>query len=209
MKTPRILIAASVFLSLACFAATARCEDKKLDDKAPDKPGKTVELFNGKNLDGWKIHECEAAVEDGALVLKSGEGFLWVDHRYKDFVLELDWKSLKAEKYDSGIYIRCNLPDKGKHWPDRYQMNLKEDDEGDLLGVPGAKKLGLIKKGEWNHFKLTVVGSGAELEINGKPAWKADGLKALDGYVGIQSEVTAGGQHAFKNITVAELPEKK
>ena len=209
MKSQLTAVAVLQLLLAILFVSTARCEDKKPDDKAPEKAAKTVELFNGKNTDGWKITECEAAVEDGALVLKKGEGFLWVDHRYKDFVLELDWKNIKPEKYDSGIYIRSELPEKGKHWPARYQMNLKEDDEGDLLGIKGAKKLGLIKKGEWNHFKLTVVGSGAELEINGQPAWKADGLKALDGYIGIQSEVTEGGQHAFKNIRVTELPEKK
>ncbi len=209
MKINSITGLAMVCCYLSVFSPTLRGDDKKADDKTSEKSPAAVELFNGKNLDGWKITECDVAVEDGALVLKKGEGFLYVDHRYRDFVLELDWKSLKPEKYDSGVYIRCELPAAGKHWPSRYQMNLKEDDEGDLLGVPNAKKLGLIKKGDWNQFKLTVVGSGAVLEINGKPAWKADGLKSADGYIGIQSEVTAGGQHAFKNIRVTEITEKK
>ncbi len=197
---------------VSCFAARA-ADDKKPDEKpAGAKPAiktvKPVDLFNGKNLDGWKVTECEVAVENGSLVLKSGEGFVWVDHRYRDFILELDWKTLKEKDYDSGVYIRSELPAAGKHWPARYQMNLKEDDEGDLLGIKGAKpKLGPIKKGDWNHFKLTVVGASAELEINDKPAWKADGLQALDGYIGFQSECTNGGQHEFRNIRITELSE--
>jgi hypothetical protein len=130
------------------------------------------------------------------------------DHRYGDFVLELDWKSHKPEKWDSGIYFRCELPAEGKPWPSRYQANLLQGQEGNVGGLTGATSAGLVKPGEWNHFKLTAVGTRAELEINGKPAWKADGLQSPTGYIGLQSEVPGGGVFEFRNIRVTELGSK-
>ncbi len=70
-------------------------------------------IFDGKTLDGWKVQGCEAVVQDGAIFLKAGNGVVYPDKRYGDFVLELEWKALNKESWDSGIYFRCELP-KGK-----------------------------------------------------------------------------------------------
>ena len=43
------------------------------------------------------------------------------------------------------------------------------------------------------------------MEINGKPAWKADGVKEPSGYIGLQAEIPGGGQFLFRNIRVQEL----
>jgi hypothetical protein len=170
--------------------------------------GFSMSLFNGHNLQGWHVTGCDVAVENGSLVLKSGNGLVRTDHRYGDFVLELDWKAHKLEKWDSGIYFRCELPPAGKPWPSRYQANLLQGQEGNVGGLAGAMSSGLAKDGEWNHFKLTAVGTRAELEINGKPAWKADGLQSPSGYIGLQSEVPGGGTFEFRNIRVTELGYK-
>ena len=172
-----------------------------------DKPaGFRTSLFNGQNLDGWHVTGCKAAAEEGNLVILEGDGFVRSDHRYTDFILELDWKPRRAEKYDSGIYFRSELPADGKPWPKQYQINLLQGGEGNCIGVKEATSKGLIKPGDWNHFKLTVIGGQAEMEINGKPAWKvASGIQGKDGYLGIQVEVPGGGQFEFKNIFVTEL----
>ncbi len=165
-------------------------------------------LFNGRDLDGWQVTACDATVEDGLLVLKAGDGLVRSNERHGDFVLELDWRARRAANYDAGIYIRADSPPEGKPWPTRYQVNLKQGDEGNIGPLKGAKSSGLIKSGEWNHFKLTVVGATAELEINGKPAWKATGLENADGYIGLQSEVDGGGQFEFRNIEITDLDYK-
>jgi len=185
---------AIAFVSLCCSTLAAHAAD-----------GFTKSLFNGKDLSGWHVTRCEAGVEDGKLVLQNGNGFVRADHRYKDFVLELDWKARKAEKWDSGIYFRSELPGAtGREWPKKYQVNLAQGMEGNVKDLKGESK-GLIKDGEWNHFKLTVIGHTAELEINGKPAWKVDGVEPLDGYVGLQCETPVGGQFEFKDIKITEL----
>ena len=63
----------------------------------------------------------------------------------------------------------------------------------------------MVKDREWNRFKLTVIGKKAELEINGKPAWKAVGLKAPHGYIALQAEVPGGGRFLYRNIRLTEL----
>jgi hypothetical protein len=166
-----------------------------------------IELFNGKDLAGWDVTNCVTHIENGTLVLKDGNGFLRTNLKYGDFVLELDWRALKPGAYDSGIYVRSEFPSsrRGRVWPDRYQINLKKGEDGDLVGVASATSRGLVKQGDWNHFKITAVGPKISLEINGKPAWSYDGLKEKTGYIGLQSEVPAGGQFEFKNVRLTEL----
>ena len=173
--------------------------------RAEEPSGFRRSLFNGTDLAGWHVTGCETAIEDGKLIIVEGNGFLRTDHQYADFMLEWDWRARKSEAWDSGIYIRCQLPEEGRPWPQRYQINLKQGDEGNLIGFANGRSQGLIKAGEWNHFQLAVVGRTAEMKINDQPAWKADGIEQLDGYIGIQVEVPLGGQHEFKNLFVTEL----
>jgi hypothetical protein len=168
-------------------------------------PGCTYSLFDGKTFDGWNVLGCEAAIENGEMVITAGNGIVQTDYRYRDFVLELDWKAEKAQGYDSGIYFRYTDIPKGSPWPGKYQANLLEGQEGGLVGFEGACKPELTRKGEWNHFKLTVVGTSAKLEFNGQPAWEADGIEVPAGFIGIQAEVPKGGVFRFKNITITEL----
>ncbi len=184
---------------LACAALTSPLA-------AADGPGGfAYSLFDGKTLDGWQVTGCEAVVQDGCILLKDGNGLVRSNHRYADFVLELEWKALKDQAWDSGVFFRCPLPPKGAPWPKDYQANLRQSMEGNVAGLEGAESKGLCKPGEWNRFKLTVQGTSAALEINGQPAWKADGLKAPSGYLALQAEVPGGGQFLFRNIRITEL----
>lgn len=189
---------ACLLMCLSFVAAEASAAD----------PGVRYSLFNGENLHGWVVTGCEAAVEDGALVIKDGDGFVRADHRYRDFILELDWKPRREEKYDAGIYIRCELPPEGKPWPAKHQINLKQGDEANLIGFPKGRSQGLVKPGEWNHMKLTVIGDRAVMELNGKPAWEVTGLEPREGHLGFQVEVPGGGQFEFKNLFITELGAK-
>ena len=124
-------------------------------------------------------------------------------------MLDLEWRALNKDQYDSGIYIRCELPQGERPWPKQYQVNLLKGKEGVLLGAEGATpRTDLIKPGEWNRFRLTVTGENAAMEINGQPAWKATGIKNPSGYIGFQSEVPGGGSFEFRNIRVTELKHR-
>ena len=170
------------------------------------KPGKRVALFDGKDLKHWDVLKCEAVVQDGNIFIKAGNGLVQSKKMYKDFVLEYEWKALKDDAWDSGIYFRYDSVPAKQAWPPRYQANLRKGDEGNVGGLKGATSKGLFKNGEWNSFKLTVRGASAEMEINGQPAWKATGLEGPErGFVALQSEVPGGGQNLFRNIYITEL----
>jgi Domain of Unknown Function (DUF1080) len=172
---------------------------------AEEPAGYRMRLFNGRNLDGWIVTGCEAEVQDGLLVLKDGNGLLRSQHRYADFVLELQWRTRRDKDWDSGVFIRAELPPEGQSWPERYQVNLRQGLEGNLVGRPETGGKDLVVAGHWNHFKLIVVGAEAALEINGKPAWKVSGIEPRDGYIGLQAEVPGGGQFEFKDIVITEV----
>ena len=167
---------------------------------------KRVSLFNGKDLKGWSILKCAAEVKDGNMFIKSGNGLVQTAKKYQNFVLEYEWKALGEDKWDSGVYFRYTSVPKGRPWPKRYQANLLKGKEGDVGGIEGASSKGLLKDREWNKFKLTVNGSKISLQINGKDAWKGDGLEDLEaGFIAVQAEVPGGGQHYFRNIFITEL----
>jgi hypothetical protein len=194
------LARAALLLTLSALTcatpAPTRAEDKDQDGLEP--------IFNGKDLTGWVVTGCVTDVEDGALVIKDGNGFVRYDKELTDFVLEVEWKPLREKEYDSGIYFRAPLPT-DQPWPDRYQINLKEGDEGNLIGSKAARSEGLVKHADWNAFRLTVRGKTASLEINGKPAWTTDEIEPAKGCIGIQVEVPGGGQYQFRNIKLKTL----
>jgi len=184
---------AGIFLGLSVLWAAAAVAAER------------ISLFDGKTLKGWTVLKCEAEVDSGEIFLKAGNGLVQSEQKYGDFVLEFDWKNLKQDKYDSGVYFRYDetMMTPKSPWPPRYQCNLRQGDEGNVGGLKGAKceRTDLVKPGDWNHFKLTVKGASAELEINGKPAWKGEGLEGpKEGFIALQAEVPGGGQFRFKNI---------
>lgn len=164
-----------------------------------------VALFNGEDLEGWTVLRCKAKVQDGCILLEEGNGLVQSKKQYGDFVLEFDWKALAEDKWDSGVYFRYTKVPFGRPWPQRYQVNLRKGMEGNVDGIEGAKSKGLIKPGAWNTFKLTVRGDALSLEINGKPAWKGQGLEGPErGYIALQAETPQGGQFLFRNIYLTE-----
>ena len=193
-----------IALWLGCGSVILGDESNKSQDQSS--AGYTVSLFNGENLHGWHVTDCEVAAADGVLKLVSGDGFVRTDHRYGDFVLELQWRPLKEQAYDSGIYFRSELPAEGQPWPKQYQLNLQQGKDGVVGGIEGAKpRPELVKAGQWNELRLTVVGEDIRVEINGQEAWKGTGIKAPAGYIGFQAEVPIGGQFEFRNIRITEL----
>jgi len=167
---------------------------------------KRVALFDGKTLEGWKVIKCEAVVDNGDILLVAGNGLVQTEKKYRNFILEFEWKALRDNKWDSGVYFRYDSVPENRPWPNRYQVNLQQGREGNVGNLKEANSEGLTKAGQWNKFKLTVRGTMASLEINGKSAWQADGLEGPEeGFIALQAEVPGGGQYRFRNIYLTEL----
>jgi len=171
-----------------------------------EQEGKRVALFDGKTLDGWTVIKCEAAVDNGDILIVAGNGLIQTEKKYGDFILDFEWKALRNDKWDSGVYFRYDSVPENQPWPDRYQVNLQQGREGNVGNIEGASSEGLAKAGQWNQFKLTVRGTKVSLEINGKSAWEVDGLEGPEkGFIALQAEVPGGGQYRFRNIYLTEL----
>ena len=167
---------------------------------------KSTALFDGKTLNGWTVLKCEAAVDDGEILIVAGNGLVQTEKKYGDFILDFEWKALRDDKWDSGVYFRYDTVPAGRPWPGRYQVNLRQGMEGNIGELEQARSEGLVKPAQWNKFKLTVRGTEVSLEMNGKPAWQADGLgEPKVGFIALQAEVPGGGQHRFRNIYLTEL----
>ena len=165
-----------------------------------------VALFDGKSLDGWDVIGCEAVVQDGAILVKDGNGLIQAKGAFADFVLEYEWKALAADMWDSGVYFRYDEVPEGRPWPKKYQVNLRKGMEGNIDGFPDGKSTVPTKAGDWNKFELTVKGKTASLKVNGQDAWRVDGIEKPSGFIALQAEVPKGGQFLFRNIRVTRLP---
>jgi len=194
-------------LTTCCCIVVTLCLFTSCTPLNSEGPGhKRVALFDGKTLNGWTVLKCEAAVDDGDILIQTGNGLIQTEQQYGDFVLEFEWKALRDDKWDSGVYFRYDSVPENRPWPGRYQVNLRQGQEGDVGALKEARSTGLVKIGQWNQFQLTVQGTRASLFINGELAWGADGLEEpAKGFIALQAEVPGGGQHRFKNIYLTKL----
>ena len=150
-----------------------------------------IDLFNGKNLDGWternKIGTFQ--VEDGAIVgtATSGLGttFLCTNEGYGDFELEFECKLIDPD-LNSGVQIRSRirkLPgrDFGPLEGPQVDISAKNAERGTFSGnifgqgwgewlTPKDKRRNhkLLKGGEWNKFRVLAKGDQVTTWINGE-----------------------------------------
>ena len=198
----RSIILPSVICAIFLFGTSA--EPLSAQSSRPA-GGHTSCLFNGKSLDGWAVENgAKVEIQDGNLLLKDGDGWLRSHHVYADFQLHVEWKALKAETYDAGIYLRAQRD--GAPFPKKgYQANLLQGKEGNIGSLPGAESKGLVKPGEWNAFDITIIGDRVTMVINGCHAYSVAGIKEPVGHIGIQVEVPKGGQFLLRNLCLTEL----
>jgi hypothetical protein len=75
-------------------------------------PALPTKLFNGKDLDGWKVFEGKGkkskftVTEEGWVNVKDGPGDLQTTKQFDDFVLQLECIS-NGKHLNSGIFFRC------------------------------------------------------------------------------------------------------
>ena len=142
-----------------------------LEPTAPPKWGKTVSLFNGKNLEGW--HEYSAnpfpesgshwSVADGTLVTPGHGPELATDRNFQDFKLHLEFNCGPAS--NSGVYLRG-----------RYELQVENESEeeppshhtggiyGFLVPHPELPRT----TGTWQTYDITLIGRRVTVVQNGQ-----------------------------------------
>lgn len=115
----------------------------------------TIELFNGKNLEGWSHFLVDGtvpredvwSVEDGVLICQGApEGYLYTDAAYKNFRLTLDWRWAPGEKPgNSGVLLRIHGPAR-TFLPQCVEAQLQHGNAGDIWGFYGAAVKGDVDR---------------------------------------------------------------
>lgn len=129
--------------------------------------GEPVEIFNGKNLDGWKVQMDNVPngwiVKDGLLFNEKPGNNLVTEKMFDDFKLHAEFRY--PEKSNSGLYLRG-----------RYEVQI-EDSFGQVAechkigGVYGflTPSVNAAKPaGEWQEYDITLVGRHVTVILNGE-----------------------------------------
>jgi hypothetical protein len=186
---------------------------------------KWVNLFNGKDLRGWKQLNGKASYEVkngeivGTTVFKEPNSFLVTEVEYGDFILELEFK---LDAYmNSGIQFRSeSKADYRNGRVHGYQMEIDPSDRAWTGGIydearrdwlypmeynPEAKHA--YKQGEWNKCRIECIGPLIRIWINGIATSSLVDDLTLKGFIALQvhainKEENAGQTIRWRNIKI-------
>jgi hypothetical protein len=145
-------------------------------DLAKVKYGSPIQLFDGKDLIGWRLTDANAvngwSVKDGILrndpVQEEGKphkhyGNLRTDREFEDFNLSLEVRVSKGE--NSGVYIRGIYE---VQVMDSYGKPLDSHNMGAIYSRIKPTVNAEKPPGEWQTMEITYVDRHATVVLNGK-----------------------------------------
>lgn len=190
-----------------------------------------VDLFNGKNLDGWTqlngtaVYKVDGDQIVGTTVDDSPNSFLCSDKQYGDF--ELTFEVKVDDPLNSGVQIRSKTYNGPKGRVNGPQVEIEAGgkngaEAGYLYGeaidgwmTPDDKRQPHkhFKDGEWNVFRVVAKGSRIQVWINGEMVSDLVDEKMFKshpkGFIGLQVHRIGKGQGpwqaAWRNLKLKEL----
>ena len=174
-------------------------------------------IFNGKNLDGWKIYGTEKwYVDHGKLVCESGPdkqyGYLATTKSYKNFEITLQFK--QEANGNSGLFFHSSIEGtKIAGWqaeiapPGHDTGGIYESYGRGWLIKPDPSKDKVLKMGKWNTMTVRVVGTKVTTWLNGVQMVTLTDQKIGDATGSIALQIHQGGgiKVVWKNIKIEEL----
>jgi hypothetical protein len=141
-----------------------------------------IQLFNGKDLAGWKTGPDNAwVVENGVLTLKRemdgkehNADYLWTEDEYDDFILDLEFKI--PERANSGIFLRTSDLKNPVFTGIEVQVAnsygrktlSKGGSAGAIYDCLAPTKNTVKKPGEWNRYIITCKDNKISVILNGE-----------------------------------------
>jgi hypothetical protein len=226
MRTFTVITLSLALLAVATFAWAAAPKDKKKSGTKPDADG-WYSLFNGKNLDGWKLsidNPDTFKVVDGEIVVRGKVCHAYYDGPVNDANFKnFEWKCeiLTKPHSNSGMYFHTKYQAKG--FPDKgieCQVNNSHSDPirtGSLYKIKNIMNDSPAKDNEW--FTQTVIVNGRHIivKVNDKVVNELTESEHPEREAGWESHVLSSGTFAlqghdpgsevhFRKITVKPLP---
>lgn len=194
------------------------------------------QLFNGKDLSGWKqVGPGSHYVENGLIGSHGGMGLLyWTKQKFGNCVIRVVFKMEKFNS-NSGVFIRIPIEPREEWMPVHYGYEVQIDnhpetsneDEYHITGTLYSLTRPLAKPGkpgpEWNTMEITLDGPKTLVYVNGEkvtdytegdptPERKFDfepqrGTRPNEGFIGLQNH---GNDDVvfFKEVAVKPLTKK-
>ncbi len=137
-----------------------------LKRSAPPVWGEPIELFNGKDLTGWKPRvagRSRWSVRDGILVNAAAGTDLLTERKFTDFKLHAEFRYPKRS--NSGIYLRGRYE---VQIEDNYGLEPDSHYIGGVYGFLTPSVNSAKRAGEWQTFDITLVGRVVTIELNGE-----------------------------------------
>ena len=152
-----------------------------LGGAAQGQSGEWKQLFDGKDLTGWKhVGPGFMTVEDGLIHTHGGMGLLyWTGGKLSDCVIRVVYK-MRDHNDNSGVFIRIPIEPREEWMPVHYGYevqidNQPEDSKEDEYHVTAAlysltKPLARPGKPgpEWNTMEITLDGKRTIVTLNGQ-----------------------------------------
>lgn len=178
---------------------------------------KTQNLFNGKDLTGWKIHGTEKwYVDKGELVCESGPdkqyGYLSTDQQYKNFDLTLQFK--QEANGNSGVFFRSSIEGvKISGWQvevaplNNHTGGIYESYGRGWLIQPKPEDEKWLKQGAWNTLRIKVLDGTVTTWLNGHQiiTLTDDKIAAANGFIALQIHDGGGIKVRWKKIRLKQL----
>jgi 3-keto-disaccharide hydrolase len=190
----------------------------------PDHFGKAVQLFNGKDLDGWTFssENVKAAwsVKDGILVDEGNPGgYIRTMKDYTNYVLRMQLRH--TSRGNGGVLLRMVGPD--KVWPRSIEAQGQSDAKGDIWNIDNfpmkadptrtrgrhTRKMHKSNEkpiGQWNEYDILMDKGTLELYVNGLLQNAATDCWETPGKICLQAE---GSKMEFRNIVLIPIEKKE
>jgi hypothetical protein len=186
-------------------------------------------LFDGKTFNGW-IGDTNKTfrIEDGAIVGGTMKAkiprneFLCTTRDYTNFVLTLKFKLLGGEAANAGVQIRTK-----RHLHDNevsgYQADMgdpawwgclyDESRRNKVLAKSDIEKVNkVLKRDDWNEYKIRCDGPRIQLWINGLQTvdyTETDPNIEDHGVIAVQIHAGPPSEAWYKDIRIEELPSRR
>lgn len=216
-----------IAISASTLFLLTSCKTSPPSQPAQGEATSAVDLFNGRDFDGWSFCMKNDArpsrtwsVSDGVMRCTGQPyGYARTTQAYHDYSLTVVWRFLKVAPHanDWGIFVHIQPPD--RVWPVCVQDQGLYHHLGDLILMgasadgcqPTDKKSVTIPQmgppnenavGEWNTNVIVCNGNAIGVFINGKSMNLITGCSLSSGYIGIQSE---GGDIEIRKLSLQPL----
>ena len=176
-----------------------------------------VSLFNGEDLDGWRVHGTERwYVENGELVCESGPdaeyGYLTTERVFRDFDLTVDFK--QEADGNSGVFFRSSVEGTVvTGWqaevapPGLFTGGIYESYGRGWLVQPDAALDAALMMGDWNTLRVRAVGDRVTTWLNGTRMVDFEDAKIgeAEGSIALQIHDGGGIKVRWRNLHVVDL----